>query len=96
MQTCRNGIRKVNALNLERAAKSNKKESYTYIGQKRQGRECVSLLINEKGEMATTDTRKAEVLTEFFVPVFTDSQAPRVSHILEPLGRWVLQEQNPS
>ena len=62
--------------------------------QKRNNKKMASPLINEKGEMATTDTRKAEVLTEFFVPVFTDSQAPRVSHILEPLGRWVLQEQN--
>jgi len=67
MQTCRNGIRKVNALNLERAAKSNKKESYTYIGQKRQGRECVSLLINEKGEMATTNMEKSVILNKLFV-----------------------------
>ena len=75
----------------------NKEGFCRYIGQKRKDKESVTPSdIIEKGEMATTDTRKAEVLTEFFVPVFTDSQAPRVSHILEPLGRWVLQEQNPS
>jgi len=33
------------------------------------------LLINEKGELASTDMEKAEVLSEFFASVFTGTQA---------------------
>ena len=41
----------------------------------------VSPLINEKGELATTDIEKAEILSEFFALVFTDNQGSRIHHI---------------
>ena len=47
----------------------------------RQALESILPLINEKGELATTDMEKAEVLNEFFASVFTGSQD---SHIPEP------------
>ncbi|KFZ66869.1 hypothetical protein N338_11098, partial [Podiceps cristatus] len=57
-RNCRNGIRKAKAqmeLNLARDVKNNKKGFYRYIGQKRQAKESVPPLVNEKGELAVTD-----------------------------------------
>lgn len=42
--------------------------------------ESISLLINERGELTSSDTEKAEVLKEFFARAFTISQASRVSY----------------
>ena len=72
-------------LNLARDVK-NKKGFYRYIDQKRQAKESVLTLINEKGELATTDMESAEVLNKLFASIFTGSQASHVSHIPEPLG----------
>ena len=69
-------------LNLVRDVK-NKKGFYRCIGQKRQAKESIPPLLNEKGKLAITDMEKAEVLNEFFASVFTGSQD---SHIPEPLG----------
>lgn len=66
--------------------KNTKKGFYRYICQKRPANERVLLLINEKGEMETTDIKKAEVLRKFFVSVFTGRQASHDSHIPEPPG----------
>jgi len=44
------------------------------------------LLINENGEMFSTEMDKAEVLSKFFASVFTGSQTSITSHIPEPLG----------
>jgi len=49
--------------------------------------ESISLLINERGELTSSDTEKAEVLKEFLALVFTASQASRASCIPELLGR---------
>jgi len=61
-----------------------------YTGQKRQAKESVSPLLNEKGELAATDMEKDEVLNEFFASVFTGSQYSHIPkpHIpeCEPLG----------
>ena len=43
-------------------------------------------LINEKGELATADMQKAEVLSDFFASVSTGSQDSHISHIPEPAG----------
>lgn len=73
-------------LNLARDVKNNKKGFYRYIYQKRLSKESVTPLINEKGKLTITDMEMAEVL-KFFASVFSGSQASRISHILEPLGR---------
>ena len=52
-------------LNLAKNVKNNKKTFFRYIGQKRQAKESVPPLINEKGELAS-DMKKAEVLNEIF------------------------------
>ena len=73
----RDGIRKAKVqmkLNLVEEVKNNKR-SFRYIRQKRQEEESVPPLINEKGEVASKDMEKAEVLSEFFASVFTGTQA---------------------
>jgi len=45
-------------LNLERNVKNNKKGFYRYTGQKRQAKESVLPLINEKGDLASTKIEK--------------------------------------
>lgn len=79
-------------LNLARNVKNNKKGFYSYIGQKRQATESKPPLANEKGELATTDMEKDEVLNEFFASVFIGIQDSFISHVPEahipgPLGR---------
>ena len=69
---------------MARDVKSNKKTSYRYIGQKRQAETGVPSLVNSKGELASTDEEKAEVLNEFFASVFTGGQDSSLSHVPEP------------
>ena len=60
------GIRKAKALmemNMARDVKNNKKGFCRFSGQKRQGK-GVPIMINEMGELVTTDMEKAEVLNE--------------------------------
>jgi len=57
---------------------------YRDIGQKRQAKTGVPSLVNLKGELASTDKEKAEVLNEFFASVFTGDQDSSLSHIPEP------------
>lgn len=49
------------------------------MGQKRQAKESVLHLLNEKGELTVTDMGKADVLNEFFASVFTGSQNSPIS-----------------
>jgi len=53
-------------LKLAGNVKNNRKGFYRYISQKIKSKETISPLTNEKGELATTDMEKAEVLNEFF------------------------------
>ena len=55
------------------------------LAQKRQSKDSALPLINEKGELASTDLKKTEVLSEFFDLESTSSQASHTSHILEHL-----------
>ena len=66
-------------LNLVWDVKNNEKEFFRYIGQMRQAKESGSPLINEKGELASSDVEKFEVLNEFFDLVFMSSQAYHAS-----------------
>ena len=87
VRTCRRRIRKAKAqieLNLVRDVKNNKKTFYRYIGQKRQAEMGIPSLVNLKGELASTDKEKAEVLNEFFASVFTGGQDSSLSHVPEP------------
>lgn len=63
-------------LNLVKDVKNNKKGSFRYIAQKRQAKESILPLINEKGKLAFSDVEKAEVLKEFFALVFTCHSCP--------------------
>lgn len=58
-----------------------------YMGQKRKAKENVLSLIYEKGEMATTDLEKVEVLNKHFSSVFMGSQAFHTSEVPELLDR---------
>ena len=81
------GIRKAKVqaeLNLARDVKNNMKTFYRYIGPKRQAKMSVPPLVSVKGELASTDKEKAEVLNEFLALVFTGSQDSNISHIPEP------------
>ena len=75
-------------LNLAKDVKNNK-GFYRYTGQKRHAKEAVPPLINEKGELSSTDVVKAEVFNKFYASVFTDSEFPLVSPVLEPLQAGV-------
>ena len=86
---CRDRIRKANALvelNLARDVKDNKKGFYRYIDRRRHSKESVPPLTKGNGELASSDTEKAEVLNECFASVFTGGQASRVCQDHEPLG----------
>lgn len=61
---CRDGIKKAKAhieLKLARDMKNNK-SFYIYTGQKRKAKESVAPLINEKGDLATTDMETTDIL----------------------------------
>lgn len=58
-------------LNLARDIKSNKQGFSKYVGNKRKTRENVGLLLNGAEDLVTQDMEKAEILTAFFVSVFT-------------------------
>ena len=49
-------------LNLARDVKNKKNRFYRYISQKKQVKESILPLINQKGEFATAAMEKAEVL----------------------------------
>ncbi|KFQ91096.1 hypothetical protein Y956_15163, partial [Nipponia nippon] len=81
-QLCKDGIRKAKPrldLNLTRDAKNNKKGFYRHVNQKRKVKESVPPLISKSGELVTMDEEKAEVLNNFFAPVFTGNFSSHTS-----------------
>ena len=62
----------------------NNKKFYRYIGQKRHAKTGVPSIVNLKGELASMDEEKAEVLNKFFASVFTGGQDSSLSHVPEP------------
>ena len=83
-------------LHFARDGKNIKQGFYRHISQKRKAKEYVSPLINEKGKLATTDMKKAEVFHEYFASVFTVSQASHVHHVPETLDRGCGRENPPT
>ena len=73
-------------VNLVRDAENNKKGLYKYVGQKNQANESILPLLNENGELATTDMENTDVLNKFFASVFSSSQDSLIleSYIPEP------------
>jgi len=53
---------------------------------KRQAKESISPLINEKGDLASTDTKKADTLNKFFASVFVGSHVFHTSHVYKSMG----------
>ena len=79
---CRNEIRKAKAqmeLNLARDVKNNKKVFFRYTEQERQAKESVPPLINQKGELTSSNMEEAEVLNEAFALVFIARQPSHIS-----------------
>jgi len=72
-------------LYLLRDVKNRKNRFYRYINQKKQAKERVFPLINEKGELASTKMEKAEALNILLASVFTGTCAFHISHVPEPL-----------
>lgn len=72
--------------------KKNKKRFCRYIAQKRQAKEIVSLPINEKGQLASTDTNKAEWFSFLLSSLALRLPTP---HAPEPPD-WGSEEQNAS
>ena len=90
VQICRGWIRKAEAqteLNMVRVVKNNKRGFYRYTGQNRQAKESVPPFINKKGELASSDMQKTEVLNKFFASVFIARQASHAFCMPELLGR---------
>ena len=69
---------------MARDVKNSKNIFYRYIGQKRQAKTGVPSLVHVKGELASMDEEKAEVLNEFFASVITSGQDSSLSHVPEP------------
>lgn len=63
--------------------KKNKKGFYRYIGQKRQAKDSILSLVNEKRELSTTAMDKAEVLKEFFASILTGRQDSCIFYVPE-------------
>jgi len=81
VQTYNDEIKKTKSqmeLNFVRDVKNNKKGFYVYIGQKTQAKEGVLPLINEKGDLATSDMEKAEEPYKCIALVFTGSQTSKL------------------
>ena len=74
---------------MARDVKNITKGFYRYIGRRRQTKESVPPLVKGNGELASSDTDKAEVLNECLASVFTGGQASRVCQDHEPLGEGV-------
>ncbi|KAK4826878.1 LOW QUALITY PROTEIN: hypothetical protein QYF61_011997 [Mycteria americana] len=84
----RDGVRKAKVqleLNMARDTKNNKKGFYRYPEKEGQ-RKCIPPM-NTTGKLVTTDEEKAEVLNNFFGPVFTGNLSSHTSRVDGPQGR---------
>ncbi|CAM4584956.1 unnamed protein product [Lepidochelys kempii] len=73
-RACRSEIRKAKShleLQLARDVKSNKKDFFSYVSNKKKVKESLGPLLNEGGNLVTEDVEKANVLNAFFASNFT-------------------------
>ncbi|KFV03752.1 hypothetical protein N340_10407, partial [Tauraco erythrolophus] len=96
VRATREQVRKAKALielNLARDIKGNKKNLYRYVSDKKRSRENLGHLQKQKGDLATQDMEKAEVLNDFFVSVFTAKSSSCTVQVIEGKGRdWENEE----
>ncbi|NXQ07519.1 LIN1 transcriptase, partial [Vidua macroura] len=77
-RACRKKIREVKAqfeLKMVTSVQDNKKCFYNYINGKRKGKINLCSLLDERGNLVTTDEEKAEMLSAFFAAVFSGKTA---------------------
>ncbi|KAK4812942.1 hypothetical protein QYF61_002073 [Mycteria americana] len=90
VRAARDQVRKAKALielNLARDIKDKKKSFYRYYGDKRKTRENTCPLQKETGDLVTWDMENAEVLNDFFAPVFSGKCSSHTAQVAEGKGR---------
>jgi len=73
VRSCREEIRKPKSqleLGLATVVRDNKKSFYKYINNKKRAKESLHPLLDARGNIATKDEKKAEILNAFFTSVF--------------------------
>ena len=60
---------------------------FFYISDKKKAREDVGHLWKETGDLVTMDVKKAEVLNDFLVSVFTDMGSSHMAQVAESNGK---------
>ncbi|OPJ79628.1 hypothetical protein AV530_001584 [Patagioenas fasciata monilis] len=80
---CRDDAKAQLELNLAMDAKNNKKGFYRYVNEKKKVKESVPCLMSKTGKLLTMDKKKADVLSNFFAPVFTGKLSSHTSQVDE-------------
>jgi len=76
VRSCREEIRKAKAhleFTLATVVKDKKNSFYKYINNKKRAKESLQHLLDARGNVASKDEEKAEVLNAFFASVFTSA-----------------------
>lgn len=76
-------------LNLVRNVKGSKQGCYNHTGDERKPKECVSLLLNEMGNLVKQDVEKAEVQNASFASGFRNQTSLQESQVPDTRGKVV-------